>query len=76
MLHTILQDIKAMIKRPFLLLILFFGLMVGAFALLSVYTMNSGSKMVANSGFSKDRMIQFNTFYFCTLFLCSETLSN
>ena len=63
MFHIILQDIKSILKKPFLILLLFFGLMVGAFSVVTVYTVNSSSKVISNAGFSKDRLIQCSSFY-------------
>ncbi|MBR4079538.1 MAG: ABC transporter permease [Christensenellaceae bacterium] len=63
MLHIIFQDIKSILKKPFLIILLFLGLLVGVFSMLTVYTMNSSSKVLSDTGFSKDRIIQFNSFF-------------
>ena len=63
MYRLIILDIKAMLKKPLLFLVMFIGLAAGAFALIVYYVFGSNSQYLSENWGGQDRVIEFSAGY-------------
>lgn len=64
MFKIIFTDIKSMLKRPLLFLVMFFGIIAGAFSLIVYYISASNSQYLNENWASQDKTIEF---YNCSI---------